>query len=140
MVQPFDCVVLDDLMAESSDSPIVTQLFTQIVHHRPCTVFCITQNLFLEGKETRTRSLNAQYLVLFKNPRDKTQAANLARQMFPGESGVLIRAFHDATRLPYGYILIDLHQATADTLRLRTHCIPTKAEPHIVYYEPVVKT
>ena len=30
-------------------------------------------------------SLNSQYLVLFKNPRDKLQIATLARQIYPSE-------------------------------------------------------
>jgi len=31
-------------------------------------------------------SLNAHYMVLFKNPRDVSQFANLARQMYPKTS------------------------------------------------------
>ena len=71
MIHPYDIVVLDDLLEETKNSALVTSLFTKLVHHIPCVVFAITQNLFHGGsKEIRTRSLNATYLILFKNRRD----------------------------------------------------------------------
>ena len=63
-------------------------------------------------------SLNAHYLVIFKNPRDANQLATLARQMYPGNSKFLIEAFGDATRKPYGYLLIDLKPDTEDRIRI----------------------
>jgi len=62
-------VVLDDLMWESRSSVNVGNLFTRVAHHRQCFIIHITQNLFQGGSITRTQSLNAHYLVLFKNPR-----------------------------------------------------------------------
>ena len=43
-------------------------------------------NLYYQGKESRTMSLNSQYLVLFNSPRDQQQVMVLARQMYPGQS------------------------------------------------------
>jgi len=37
-------------------------------------------------------SLNAQYMVLFKNPRDESQFANLARQIYPKTSQFAVEA------------------------------------------------
>ena len=68
----------------------------------------MTQNLFYKNKQTRSLSLNSYYIVLFKNARDATQVANLARQMYPGKSAFMIEAFKNATSAPYGYLLIDL--------------------------------
>ena len=68
-------IVLDDLMQESKDHPGVSNLFTKLVHHKNLFVINITQNFFLRSNETRTCSLNVQYLVLFKNPSDTTQIA-----------------------------------------------------------------
>ena len=68
----------------------------------------------------RTLSLNSHYLVLFKNARDASQVANLARQMYSGKSAYMIEAFKNATSAPYGYLLIDLKQETDDKFRLST--------------------
>ena len=76
-------------------------------------------------------SLNAHYLVIFKNPRDQNQLATLARQMYPGKSKFLIEAFGDATSQPYGYLLIDLKPDTEERLRIRTNIFPDDTQ--IVY-------
>jgi len=51
-------------------------------------------------------SLNAHYMVLFKNPRDASQFANLARQVYLKTSQFAVEAYRDATREPY--LLVDL--------------------------------
>ena len=61
-------VVLDDIMAETDGR--VTQLFTKKSHHSNTSIIYLVQNLFPKHKESRTISLNAQYMVVFKNPRD----------------------------------------------------------------------
>src|SRR5206468_7022187 len=73
-------VVLDDLMHETTD--VVTKLFTRLSHHTNTSVVYITQNLFHANKENRTITLNAQYLVLFKNVRDKFHIMHLSTQMY----------------------------------------------------------
>ena len=50
--------------------------------------------------------------------------ANLARQMYPGKSTLMVEAFKNATSAPYGYLLIDLKQEIDDKLRLRTGIFP----------------
>jgi len=44
----------------------------------------MVQDLFPKGKESRTFSINAQCMVLFKNPRDNTQVVNLAKHYVSG--------------------------------------------------------
>lgn len=86
----------------------------------------------------RTVSLNAHYLVLFKNPRDTTQIHTLASQMFPGNSALLLTAFKDATATPVGgsdargYLALDFHPTTCDALRILTNIF----EEHPVAYVP----
>ena len=106
-------VVLDDLMAETDGR--VTNLYTKKNHHSDTSVIYIVQNLFTKNKESRTISLNSQYMDVFKNPRDASQFANLARQMYPGRGAFVQEAFADATASPYGYLLIDLKQNTPTT-------------------------
>jgi hypothetical protein len=122
-------LVIDDLMAETDDR--VAQLFTKISHHKNVSILYLTQNLFYNNKHMRTISLNAHYLVLFKNVRDSTQVSNLARQMFPGKSHFMIEAFADATMTPFGYLLVDLTSGSDERCRLRTNIFP--GETHYVY-------
>ena len=115
-------LILDDLMSESNDS--VSNIFTKFSHHRNVSVIFLTQNLFYKSKQSRTMSLNAHYIVLFKNPRDATQVATLARQMYPGQSKFLVEAFKDATEKPFGYLLLDLKADTGEQYRVRTNIFP----------------
>ena len=110
-------LMMDDLMTSMDDR--VVGIFTKISHHRNLSVVYLTRNLFYKkNKLTRTLSLNSHYIVLFKNVRDATQVAILARQMYPGKSAFMIEAFKNATSAPYGYLLIDLKQETETNLDL----------------------
>ena len=119
-------VVIDDLMAETDDR--ITKLFTKSSHHRNISVIYIVQNLFNKNKENRTISLNSQYLVLFKNPRDTSQITHLAKQMYPGHIKFMQNAFGDATSPPFGYLLVDLKQDTPEHMRLRTCIFPDETQ------------
>jgi hypothetical protein len=122
-------LILDDLMTETNDS--VSNIFTKVSHHRNVSVLYLTQNLFYKSKQNRTISLNAHYIVLFKNPRDAMQVATLGRQMYPGKSKFLIEAFKDATEKPFGYLLLDLKPDTDEQYRVRTNIFTD--ERQIVY-------
>lgn len=123
-------IIVDDLMKET-DGRIV-DLFTRGCHHRNLSVFYITQNIFHQGKGQRDISLNAHYIVLFKNPRDKGQIKHLAQQVYPENSKFLQEAYTDATSKPHGYLLLDLKQATPEEYRVRTNIFPSEEFP-IVY-------
>jgi len=86
-------VIIDDLMQE-------TNMFTKGSHHRNISVVFLAQNFFPKNKFARTMSLNVHYMVLFKNPRDVSQFANFARQIYPKTSQFAVEAYRDATREP----------------------------------------
>ena len=135
-IKPLDFVVIDDLFMESAQNMELTNAFTRLSHHRPCTLVYITQNLFQKSKDARTRSLNTHYLVLMKNPRDKTQISSLARQMYPGDCGFLTDAFNDLTaKNPFSYMLIDFRQQTPEYLRVRSGIFPD--EDYVVFINKV---
>lgn len=113
-------VILDDLMTETGNDVSVSELFTRASHHRNISVILITQNIFHKGSHSRDISLNAKYIVLFKNPRDKTQAGHLCRQVYPENSRSLTNIYKSATEKPYSYLLIDLTQTSNDLIRFRT--------------------
>ena len=117
-------IIIDDLMRESSNSPVIIDLFTKGCHHKNISVSFITQNIFYKGKNVRDISLNCHYMVLFKNPRDKAQIRHLAQQMCPQNSKFLVEAFSEATDKPHGYLVVDLKQATPDKFRFRTNIFP----------------
>ncbi len=113
-------VVLDDLMQQVVMSPSMELLFTQGCHHRNISIVFITQNLFVQGKYSRTIALNATYLILFKNVRDASQIVTLARQLYPKKTDVLLKAYEDSlNEHTRGYLIVDLAPDTPDHLRLR---------------------
>ena len=63
-------------------------------------------------------------MVIFRNPRDKSQINHLAKQMYPGNIKYMQQSYNDATSEPYGYLLIDLKPETSDEIRLRTKIFP----------------
>ena len=115
-----DVIVIDDLYQEANKENDFNNLFTKIARHRNVTVIFITQNLFHQGGQHRTRNINVHYLVLFKNPRDQTVVEYVARQSFPHDKGFLIDAFHNATSKPHGYIFIDFTQQCSYDVRVKT--------------------
>jgi hypothetical protein len=117
-------VILDDLMQEAG--PQIEELFTRGSHHKNLTVIHLTQNLFYKSKCQRTLSLNSHYIILFKNVRDVTQIATLARQMYPSRVHYMVEAYKDATSVPYGYLLIDLRPETEERFRLRSGILPSQ--------------
>jgi len=128
-------VILDDLLTDVY-SKQVCELFTQGSHHRNLSVILITQNLFHQGRFCRNISLNANYIVAFKNVRDKKQFMYLASQVYPEDSVGLYNAYLDATKEVYGYLLLDLTQNTNDGLRFRAHIFPDE-DHHLVVYSCV---
>jgi GTPase SAR1 family protein len=116
-------VILDDLMTDINGD--VSELFTKGSHHRNISIIHIVQNLFHQGKEHRTISLNCNYMVIFKNPRDASQINYLSKQMHPGEASYMSEVYRDATKKPYGYLLVDYKQETEENLRLRTNVLDT---------------
>ena len=116
-----DVIVIDDLFAESTKQHDFNNLFTKIARHRNVTVIFITQNMFHQGGQHRTRNLNVHYLVLFKNPRDSTVIDFIARQAFPDRRKFLLEAYKDATGdRAHGYLFLDFTQQCPEDLRVRT--------------------
>ena len=132
-IQNNNLIVLDDLMAECLNSEEIMNLFTVGSHHRNTSVFFLTQNIFSKGKFSRDISLNSNYMLIFKNPRDQQQLQILARQMYPNNSKFLIESFQDATKASFGYLLLDLKQTTPHRNRVQTGII--HHEKRIFYTE-----
>jgi len=124
-------LILDDLMTELQRDKSLVNLFVRGCHHWNISCIHIVQNLFYDG--LRTSRVNAQYMVLMKNPSDRLQAMNLAHQLFPKRQKYFTEALDDATHLPHSYLLIDLNQNMPDIARLRTNIFPDELQ---VCYAP----
>lgn len=105
-------VIIDDQQVNLKSDELV-QLFTTGSHHFKISVILIVQNLFVKSRIFRDLSLQSQYIVVFKNPRDRTSVLNLSSQVYPGERKFVKAAFEYISELgPYSYLLFDLHQAS----------------------------
>ena len=60
-------IVLHDPMIDASKDKRILNIFTRGSHHRNLSIIYIVQNLFYQGKDSRSISLNSHYLILFKN-------------------------------------------------------------------------
>ena len=126
-------VIFDDLMQEMKTDKNLVNLFTKGSHHWNLSVIHIVQNLFYDG--LRTSRVNAQYLVLMKNPSDQLQALTLAKQLYPGKTHFFMDAYKDACSQSYDYLLVDLNQETPENMRLQTDIFPGQM---LVTYVPKV--
>jgi len=122
-------IVCDDMLMESIDG--LLNVFTRGSHHRQNSVIHIVQNLFNSNKNMRTISLNAQYLVFFKSPRDSSQFVHLAKQVLPHNTRYAVEAYKLATEKLFSYLLLDFRNEQDELLRLRSNVFPD--EKHAVY-------
>lgn len=109
-----DLIVIDDQM--NSITNAVADMFTAGSHHKNFSIILITQNLFPRIRQFRDISLNAHYLILFRNNRDLSQASCFARQAFPGKGKYFLDAYKKATAEPYSYLLVDVHPSLRNSL------------------------
>ena len=116
-------LVLDDLMSEGGDDREILNLFTQYSHHMNVTVCYLCQDMFPQGKYAKTISRNAQYIIAFKNPRDKVALRTLLLQIYPTKWLPVMDIYNACTDRPYGYLLFDVHPASRDSTRLLSHLL-----------------
>ena len=96
--------VFDDVMNEMSSNSMVSKLSTHGRSHLGCALVVLLQNIFPKGTQSRMISINAQYQVRFRNPRDNLQITILARQLCPSSSKEFLEIYKKATSHPYGYL------------------------------------
>lgn len=117
-----ELIVIDDLMRHLNNK--IADLFTGISHNCCVSVILILQNLFPRVQVMRDISLNAHYLILFKNSRDPSQVYCFGRQLYPGKSKFFNDAYIKSTSKPFGYLFIDVHPTTDEVFRLRESLFP----------------
>ncbi len=114
-------LILDDLADVVANSKEASNLFTRGVHHKNISVIHICQNMFQQGKVMRTIQLNAQYLILFKNVRDRNQIKVLGQQ---AHLPYLSDAYEKVTSEPYQPLILDFRGDCPDAYRMKSHLLP----------------
>lgn len=109
-------LIIDDLQI-SADKRVIGELFTVKSHHANCSIIYLVQNLFDKDPRHRAISLNSNYIILFRNPRDRSQIEHLGKQML--NTQLIKFAYKRATGEPHTYLLVDLKQGCPDWARLR---------------------
>lgn len=119
-------IIFDDCN-ELFEKEGMAMLFTRVVHHSRCSMLVVNQSLYdTRSRNLRLMSLNANYIWLWKFPRDETIAASLGRQFRPHEPGFVVWAFNQATNVPYSPLLLDLHSFQSDGCRVRARILPNE--------------
>ena len=119
-------------MNEVSSNATISKLFTRGRSHLGCSLVLMLQNSFPKGSQSRTITINAQYQVLFRNPRGSLQISILARQLCPLNSKDFLEIYKRTMQRPYGYLFCCFTQSCPDEIRYRTNVSPCEY-PSIVY-------
>ncbi|CAK5051469.1 unnamed protein product [Meloidogyne enterolobii] len=56
-----------------------------------------------------------------RSPNSVLSVRNIGSQLFPKKLDYFLDSYRQATNIPYGYLLIDMHASSDPTLRLRTN-------------------
>ena len=111
-------LIFDDLYNENID--YIKTLFCVTSSHLNTSIFLLGQSIFKDAT-LRILSMNTQYMVVFKNPRDKLTFSTLGSQVAPGRAALVRQAIEHATQKPHGYLLLDFTQSIPDNLRMRSN-------------------
>ena len=125
-------LIIDDLMSSAGIQNRFRNSYAEISSQKFICVFLV-QNLFYHGKEMRNIILNVHYLVLYKNPRDKSQSRYLPQHVFPENPKFQVNSYQHATTNPHSYLVLDLHPDTTEDFRILTNILP---DDSIRYYLP----
>jgi hypothetical protein len=112
-------VIIDDFGQHlNADIATFFQVYRQ---HRNTTFILLLQNLFPRISSAVDISRNSNYIVLFRNPRDKRQTSIFCNQVTGGNGKWLINSYNDATKSPFSHFLCDFTQECDDRIRYRAN-------------------
>ena len=120
----FHVVILDDLMEHIVKSQDMQQLFTKYCHHLNISAIFISQNLFQQGPNARTISLNCHVIVLFANKRDESQIRTFARQIYPTKWKRFIQVYETHMNYEYSYLVVDCTPSHPREMKVRANVFP----------------
>ncbi len=113
-------IIIDDNSISAASSKEVAQVFT-MARHKNCSIVLLLHFIFGPWPNSRIISANTSYFFLLKSPRMTQQVNTLGSQL--GKRDELVSAYAQASRRPYGYVLVDLCTNTPDHLRIRSDIV-----------------
>lgn len=112
-------IIFDDLIS-SKNLDFISNLYMVQGRHNKVSMVFIAQRMFVNNQEIRNISGNSSYIVLFRNPRNSHDIAELSKQMTPGKT-VLKEIYAAATKEPYSYLFICLTQTCLQAVKYLSH-------------------
>ena len=109
-------LICDDLILELNRK--LAQHFIAGSSHKNTTTIFISHSLFLNNELYRLISNNSQYLLLFKNKRNFSQVARLARQILGTRHDLLLSAYKYVKS--YDFVLLSFHPLVPEELLVTT--------------------
>ena len=110
--------VADDKASEIGTNKFFHDLLTRIAHHLKLTTVLIVQDASLTGKLRSSILKNTHVNVMLRSPRERMYLRNLAIML--NDYKCVMQAFDDATKEPYGYLILDTHPNAAEEHKYRS--------------------
>ena len=122
-------VIIDDLMTEFLDSPLMVELLSVQVHHFNVSTVFTLQNFFATSKFGKTIMRNVNYKVYFYNRLDLRELRNISCQIVPHCPSFMQANFNFLYKKfpsdPSHYIFVDGHfRSKMPSLFVRSHIFP----------------
>ena len=122
-------LVFDDLIDSLVESHLATEIAIKYSHHYNFSTIISSQNIFFQGKGSRTQSLNSHYIILTRTCRDLKQINYLGSQIFPNQTKAFLAVYKDCMDHPIAnqipYLFISCHPLhTKRTCQLLTNIFP----------------
>jgi len=129
-------VFLDDMMHDIVNNIDIERLITGYAHHHRITTVIMSQNLYYQGKNSKTMSINQGSFILMSSRTDTSQIRNFARQiMGPGKKAKAFwLAYEDTQKENFRYLFVDVTPSGNSDHMLRTFIFPD--EGLTIIYKP----
>ena len=129
-----------ELWSSSTTSRQTSAWFMRKSHHYDASIIHLLKNVRDKDPSDRTISLNATFIILFKNPSHMSQISHLDKQVYLSGNGLLRAAYCDATTTrAHGYMVIDFHSAISEKFRLRSTVYSDEDFPEALACGPTSK-
>lgn len=132
-------IILDDLLSKIKSNDTVEDLYTKICHHWHASLITCSQNVFSQGKSSRTCSINSHVFCFTPNQRDVVQIKVFGSQVFPGRGRDFLDIYNDAMSGDITepdcppHLVVNCHPYANKKLRLMANIFPPDGA-RIVYY------
>ena len=133
-------IICDDLMLESVNSHLISQILIKYSHHKKICFIYTAQQLFPPGRYGRTIATSLTNIVLCRINRDVSQLTHLSYQMYgKSKHKEFMEIYYDAVDgnlniSPVTYLMIHCHPLYQNRqYRLFTNCFRPLEEYPVVY-------